>query len=765
MRNVLLLSIFCGISIATFGQTVSLVLSGGGAKGLAHIGVIKALEENGIPISNVSGTSMGAIIGGLYAMGYTPDEMVQLFKSADFNNWSNGRIDDALRYNINDFSLFDAENLSIGFSADKRGIKPKIISSYISTVGMDVAFEELCAQANALAGNNFDSLFVPFRCNASDIVEKKMVYFKQGNLSQAIRASMTFPMFFKPIYIDSVLMFDGGIYNNFLWREAVAEFNPDFIIGSKVASNSRLPSDEDPLLQLESMIVGATDFSIPDSIGFVVDIPFYDISLLDFDRVDEIVKAGYDAALKQIPYLKSRIPNSTELSELNRRRSIFRSNLPKLHIRDIAMRGLNVKQMKYIDRVVVGKSDTLDFNHLKKSYYRLMSDRVFVRLFPTLNYNEENKAFDMTIDAKLKRSIDIGAGLSLSSDMGNEGFLSGNYSWLSRTSNTLYGNIYFGKLYSSARLLFINTLPTSMPISFVTQVVANRMDYHKSNPIPFFEDTKPAFIIQSELFGAAGLRLSHSSAVNSAISVSYGEKVDEYYQVDNYFSYDIPDKTRFTFIKGNFKLEKLTLNRKQFATRGRQQLLSLSVYSGTETHIPGTTATSFAKSEQNHLFATAHLHNESYHRIFKRRLWIGFRFDAYWSNQNFFNNYHATILALNQFCPTPHSNALYFSNYRTNQYLAVGLMPIIDITKNIHFRLEAYLYQPYRVINADSDNKPYYGDKFVNSWTIGSASLVYNSPIGPIAASAAYYPSNGGKEFYFSLSFGYSIFNPRVFDN
>lgn len=765
MRNVLLLSIFCTISIVTLGQTVSLVLSGGGAKGLAHVGVIKALEENGIPISNVSGTSMGAIVGGLYAMGYSPDEMVKLFKSANFNNWSNGRIDDALRYNINDFSQSDAENLSVGFAADTRGIKPKIISSYISTVGMDVAFEELCAQANASAGNNFDSLFVPFRCNASDIVDKKMIYFKRGNLSQAIRASMTFPMFFKPIYVDSVLLFDGGIYNNFLWKEAVVEFNPDFIIGSKVASNSRLPNDEDPLLQLESMIVGATDFSIPDSIGYVVDIPFYDISLLDFEKVDEIVKAGYEAALMQIPYLKSRISSSIELSELNKKRNVFRSKLPKLYIQDISINGLNEKQMRYLDRVVVGKRDTLDFDHLKRSYYRLMSDRVFVRLFPTLTYNPDKGAFNMKIDAKLKRSVDIGAGLSLSSDMGNEGFLSGNYSWLSRTSNTMYGNTYFGKLYSSARLLFINTLPSRMPVSFVTQVVANRMDYHSSNPIPFFEDTKPAFIIQSELFGGFGVRLSHSSAVNSAISASYGEKVDEYYQVENYFSYDIPDKTRFVFIKGNFKLEKLTLNRKQFATRGRQQLVNFSVYSGKEMHTPGTTASTVTKSEHDHSFATVYLHNESYHRVFKRTFWVGFRFDAYWSNQDFFNNYYATILALNQFSPTPHSNAFYFSNYRTNQYLAVGIMPVIDFTKNIHFRMEAYLYQPFRVISADLENKPAYGDKFASSWTIGSASLVYNSPIGPIAASAAYYPSNGGKEFYFSLSFGYSIFNPRVFDN
>ena len=234
------------------GQTVSLVLSGGGAKGLAHIGVIKALEENGIPISNVSGTSMGAIIGGLYSMGYSPDEMIALFKTRDFSNWSKGRIDNDLRYNINSFTNSDAENLSIGLSADKKGLKPKLFSSYIPTVGMDIAFEELCAQATAVSGGDFNRLFVPFRCNASDVVSKKMVYFRSGNLGLIIRASMTFPMYFKPIFVDSVLLFDGGIYNNFLWRESFQEFNPDFIIGSKVASNSKQPSDEDPLQQVES---------------------------------------------------------------------------------------------------------------------------------------------------------------------------------------------------------------------------------------------------------------------------------------------------------------------------------------------------------------------------------------------------------------------------------------------------------------------------------------------------------------------------------
>lgn len=747
------------------GQTVSLVLSGGGAKGLAHIGVIRALEENGIPINNVSGTSMGAIIGGLYAMGYTPDEMVQLFKSRDFKNWSQGKIDNALRYNINDFTWSDAENLSIGLTFDKRGLKPKLISNYVPTVGMDVAFDELFAQGNAMSGGDFSKLFVPFRCNASDIVTKRMVYFKKGDLGAAIRASMSFPMYFKPIYIDSVLVFDGGIYNNFLWKEAYDEFNPDIIIGVKVASNTSQPNDEDPLLQIEAMITGATNYYIPDSIGVVIDIPFVDVDLLDFERVDEIVKAGYDATLAQISKLKGRFTQRVELSEINRQRANFRSSLPVLNVKQIEVNGLNSNQQKYMNKLIFGKREEVGFEKFKKDYYRLMSDRVFVRLFPKLRYDSTLKKFNVNIDAQLKRSVDLGFGLSLSSDVGNEGFVSANYSWLSRTSNTLYANGYFGKLYTSGRITYVKTFPTRIPISIISHVIANRFDYHSSNPIPFFEDIKPAYIVQSELFGSVGLKISHTSAANYSLMISSGEKDDDYYQVENYYSYDTPDRTKFRFVKGTLRYEKLTLNSKQYATGGRHQVVALSVYSGQEKHIPGTTASSALISEKEHFFVSAYIHNESYHRVLGQKFWMGLRVDGYWSNQEFFNNYHATILALNQYTPSPHTNALFFQNYRANQYLAVGIIPVVEFSKNMHIRFELNCFQPIRVINADSDNHPFYGERFKNRWLIGSGSLVYNSPIGPIAATAAYYPSNGGKELYFSFTFGYSLFNPRVFDN
>ena len=746
-------------------QGVSLVLSGGGAKGLAHIGVIKALEENGIPIDNVSGTSMGAIISGLYAMGYSPDQMVELLKTRDFYNWSKGIIDESFKFNINDFSLSDAENLSIGLMLTTKGIKPKVASSFISSVGMDIAFDELFAQGTAVSGGNFDSLFVPFRCNASDVVAKRIVYFRNGNLGKSIRASMTFPLYFKPIYIDTVLLFDGGIYNNFPWAEALIEFSPDFIIGSKVANNSKIPSDEDPLEQLEAMIVGMTNYDIPDSIGIVIDMRFTNVGLWDFDRVDEIVGLGYQSALSLMDSIKLRVHRRVLPDSLTNARKRFRESLPPLYINQINVLGLNQKQKKYIDRVLKSKFSIVTFDHFKANYYRLMSDEVFARMEPELVFNRYDGIFDVDMPVILNKYPSLGLGLNLSSDIGNGGFFSVSHTWLTRTSNTLYGNIYFGRFHSSARLTAMKTFPTRIPISLVSAFVVNRYDYHSGNPIPFFEDIKPAYAIQNESFGTLALRFSQSSALNTSLFVSGGEKLDEYYQTENYYSFDIPDKTVFRFVKGGLKLEKNTLNFKQYANRGRCQVLSVSGYYGHEIHSPGTTALQLSESDSYQSFVTAYIHNESYHRLVGRTFWLGLHVDAYWSSQRFFDNYWATILSLNQYSPTPHSRVMFLKEFRTNRYVAMGLTPVVTVRDNISFRIDAFVYQPYKAILTDSSGLAYYGQNFKNREYLMSASLIYNSPIGPVTLSVSRYPRNMEKQFFVNLSFGYSLFNPRVFDN
>ena len=147
-------------------QSVGLVLSGGGAKGMAHIGVIKALEENHIPIDYVAGTSMGAIVGGMYAIGMSPDEMVALLKSDDFKRWSTGEVEQRYIYYYKNAdpspSVFNLRfHVDASHGIDSFAIRPVLPTNMISSVQMNYAFVELFMQANAVAAANCMGLNCP----------------------------------------------------------------------------------------------------------------------------------------------------------------------------------------------------------------------------------------------------------------------------------------------------------------------------------------------------------------------------------------------------------------------------------------------------------------------------------------------------------------------------------------------------------------------------------------------------------------------------
>lgn len=236
----IILVMFGATPFLAVGQSVGLVLSGGGAKGLAHIGVIKALEENNIPIDYVGGTSMGAIVGGLYAMGFTTDEMIHLFQSDEFRYWMTGTLEEQYKY------YFKAEYpgpdiFSIGLDIKDTASRTRFPLSLVPNHLMDFAFMEIFSGASAAAGYDFDSLFIPFLCNSVDISNNREVVFRKGDLSQAVRASMTIPLYFRPIIVDGNIMYDGGIYNNFPVNHVKNIFKPDVIIGSKTLQGNTPP--------------------------------------------------------------------------------------------------------------------------------------------------------------------------------------------------------------------------------------------------------------------------------------------------------------------------------------------------------------------------------------------------------------------------------------------------------------------------------------------------------------------------------------------
>ena len=272
--GIILLSVW--IAFAAKAESIGLVLSGGGAKGIAHIGVIQALEDNDIPIDYITGTSMGAIIGGLYAAGYSPQEMLELIKSDGFADWSTGTINNNLTY------YFDKKEptpamLHINFgNADSSTVKANILpSSHINPLPMNFAFMELFSPYTAQCVGDFDKLYVPFRCVASDVFHKRKLVLKDGSLGVAIRASMSFPLVYKPQYIDSVPVFDGGIYENFPVDVMREEFSPAFIIGVDVNAGEPETDMDNIIKQVQSRIVQNNFTDITDGEGIKIDIALY----------------------------------------------------------------------------------------------------------------------------------------------------------------------------------------------------------------------------------------------------------------------------------------------------------------------------------------------------------------------------------------------------------------------------------------------------------------------------------------------------------
>jgi len=395
MRKItVIIALFLAAIQIVSAQKVGLVLSGGGAKGAAHIGVIKALEENNIPIDYITGTSIGAIIGSLYAMGYSPEEMLELMLSKEFSYWQTGTVEEQYTYYFKEpYPTPEFAHFSIDMS-DSLQIKASFLpQSLINPIQMNQAFMALFSQATAKAGWNFDNLFVPFRCVASDIYTKKPIIFKNGDLGDAVRASMTFPFFFQPIWKDSIPLFDGGIYDNFPVGPMKDAFHPDFIFGSTVSGGNKKPS-ENPYNQIETMIMQKTDYEVPEEDGMMIKFSFPTVSLLDFQKGKELMDIGYKRTLSMIDSIKQRVPREVPLNEVTERRKAYKENLPPLIFRNIYVTGVSEAQRKYIEAQLHRDiNNEFSMEEFKRAYFKMLTYSKIREIMPHAVYNrKENRS-------------------------------------------------------------------------------------------------------------------------------------------------------------------------------------------------------------------------------------------------------------------------------------------------------------------------------------------------------------------------------------
>lgn len=758
-----LIVLFLGMTQLVNAQKVGLVLSGGGAKGAAHIGVIKALEESNIPIDYITGTSIGAIIGSMYAMGYSPDEMLNLMLSKEFSYWQTGEVEEQYSYYFKEpYPTPEFAHFSIDMS-DSLTIKASFLpQSLINPIQMNQAFMALFSQATAKAGWNFDNLFVPFRCVASDIYSKKSIVFKNGDLGDAVRASMTFPFFFTPIWKDSVPLFDGGIYDNFPMGPMKDAFHPDFIFGSVVAGSANKPSNN-PYNQIETMIMQKTDYDVPEEEGMMIKFKFPTVSLLDFQKGQELMDIGYKRTLSLIDSLKERMPRRVSLDEVNTRRRNYKEGLPPLIFRNIYVTGVSEAQRKYIEAQL-----HRDINHefsmdeFKRAYFKMLTYSKIKEILPHAVYNRKEKKFDLYLDVKMKEEITVGFGGNISSHQANQLFLGLGYQYLGRFAADMKTNFQVGNSFSGIMLDGRIYLQTQIPTYLNWQGVFSDKKYSENQSL-FYEDVVPSIIKQKELYMKLKLGFPFLNQAKAEIGFAYGRLSDSYLQSSNI---SLPnatfDHSRYDLFTGSLSIEQNSLNAKQFPTTGKRQFLIAQYVTGTEKYNPSSTSSLQPIERKVHSWLQMKGRWHKY-QVLNNRFNLGYLTEMVISSKNLMNNYTASVLQAPAFTPTPHSEIVFNEAFRANQYLALGLSPILKFSKLLNFRVDLYGFAPLYEIKKDANQIPYYG-KFLHSFKyMGEAALVLQLPFASISLYANGY-SYPKQNFNFGLNIGYLIFNPKMLD-
>ena len=316
-RLSLLIALILSASVALEAQTttkktkrpkVGVVLGGGGAKGASHIGVLKYIEEMGIPVDYVAGTSMGSIIGGLYAMGYSPDEMTHLISNVNWSEYIGNKID--RRYLSKDMRERRSTSLvnipfgsgELGDRHAKESMLSQLPSAYVNNSSLVNLFNDLCVGYQE--DMDFDDMPIPFACVATDLITGQEVVLRKGSMPTAMRASMAIPGVFAPVKWGDYVLVDGGLVNNFP-ADVLRDMGADIIIGVEVTNENKVSAlDLKSLPQVMGRIlINGTSAKRKENrelcdVRIVPDISGFGMLSFTPDAIDTLVGRGYKKAME-----------------------------------------------------------------------------------------------------------------------------------------------------------------------------------------------------------------------------------------------------------------------------------------------------------------------------------------------------------------------------------------------------------------------------------------------------------------------------------
>lgn len=406
--SVLILLTICSIS---YGQdiikerpTIGLVLSGGGAKGFAHVGVLKVLEEVGIPIDYITGTSMGSIIGGFYSMGYSAKEIEKMIREQD---WDIVLTDYVYRKYIPLYDRDEYDRYAFSFPIKERGVS--LPEGIVHGHNVLKLFSRYSLNYHSLS--DFSKLPIPFACAGADIVNGEEYIMEKGYIPLAMRASMSIPTLFTPVDYDNKMLVDGGMINNFPVIKA-KKMGADIIIGVDVQKGKKT---KDELKTMPDIMNQAIFFLGMDTyqknkkyVDVYIKPNINGYSVSDFYKADSLIVVGERAARKMIPELMELKKKLGNRYTTKKQTLLPPNSNDTLFIEKIKVKGLKkLSESQVLNRLHIKTPGKVTLEKLERGIDRLYASLNFKTVMYRMDGINKN-VLEITVQEKITNRFNVG---------------------------------------------------------------------------------------------------------------------------------------------------------------------------------------------------------------------------------------------------------------------------------------------------------------------------------------------------------------------
>ena len=403
---------------------IGVVLAGGGALGLAHIGVLQVLEELEIPIDRIGGTSMGGLISGLYAVGYTPDQIEGIVMDMDWSVMIGNDID-------RDKAPFDTRNKQerFIFSAERKGTQLALGNALIDGTNIYQKLQELCAPV--LQVRDFEQLPTPFYCVAADLEFEDQVVFNRGYLPDVLRSTMSIPLVFNPVKMDGMLLVDGGMFNNFPVRE-MRQKDVDLIIGVRLIEYDSAGTSVglfDLIGRTYEIVMDKVRCEYEGEPDVLINVYLPDLGANDFEKAKELIRRGRIAADKMAEELKK---YKSDHYEKNKELIVADQNITLDSIYIYGEKYVNKEKIENVLHLPLGRP--IHFSDVQVAMENLQATNLFESMRYHLEKEKDGNVLNLFLEEKnsdffkigLRYDNDFGASLLLNATLRNT-FTGGDY--------------------------------------------------------------------------------------------------------------------------------------------------------------------------------------------------------------------------------------------------------------------------------------------------------------------------------------------------